>query len=144
VPTLSRRRSVPSLLAVALLLGARTGDPAPPASGDADGTSLVVAVADEPTEMNPLTGYGEYGAAKVFDSLLTHDADLTPRPELAVAGERAHLTGFLGDGDHQRRAVRVAGGRGRRVAGARTEQQRGGEQRRHEASEGQAGHEDRP
>jgi peptide/nickel transport system substrate-binding protein len=67
-----------------LLVSACTGDPAPPASGDPDGTSLVLAVADEPAELNPLDGYAENGSAKIFDGLVEHDADATLRPALAV------------------------------------------------------------
>ena len=58
MPTTCRRHLVPVLLA-AVLVGACTGDPAPPASGDPDGTSLVIAVAEEPAELNPLAGYAE-------------------------------------------------------------------------------------
>lgn len=85
MPTLSPRRVVLALSAAVLLLaGACTGDPAPPASGDPDGTSLVLAVADEPADVSPLAGYGEDGAAKVFDGLVEHDVDLTLRPTLAA------------------------------------------------------------
>jgi peptide/nickel transport system substrate-binding protein len=91
VSTVSPRRSVPVPLAVllaalltALLLAGCTADPVPPASGDPDGTSLVIAVAQEPTEVDPLAGFGPYGAAKVFDGLLEHDADLDLRPGLAT------------------------------------------------------------
>lgn len=85
MPTLSIRRVVPALSAAVLLLaGACTGDPAPPASGDPDGTSLVLAVAEEPAELSPLAGYGEDGAAKLFDGLVEHDVDRTLRPALAA------------------------------------------------------------
>lgn len=62
-----------------------TADPAPPASGDPDGTSIVLAVADEPAELNPLAGYGDHGAAKIFDGLVEHEANLSLRPALAAA-----------------------------------------------------------
>jgi peptide/nickel transport system substrate-binding protein len=84
VPTLSPRRVVVALLAVVSLAAGCTGDPAPPASGDPDGTSLVIAVAEEPAELNPLSGYGANGAAKIFDGLVEHDVDLTLRPALAA------------------------------------------------------------
>jgi peptide/nickel transport system substrate-binding protein len=71
------------LLAVALV-GACTGDPAPPASGDPDGTSLVLAVADEPADLSPVAGYGEHGAAKLYDGLVEFDADRSLRPALAT------------------------------------------------------------
>ncbi|WP_460406383.1 ABC transporter substrate-binding protein [Actinophytocola sediminis] len=85
MPTLSLRRVAVALLAVVPLVGGCTGDPAPPASGDPDGTSLVIAVAEEPTELSPLAGYGQDGAAKIFDGLVERDVDLTLRPALAVA-----------------------------------------------------------
>lgn len=87
MPTLRYRRIVPTFVALVLvsllLVSACTGDPAPPASGDPDGTSLVIAVADEPAELDPLDGYAEHGAAKIFDGLVEHDADLSLRPALA-------------------------------------------------------------
>lgn len=76
-------RVVVSLLATALL-GACTDDPAPPASGDPDGTSLVVAVAEEPVTLSPLAGYAEHGAAKLFDGLVEYQANLSLLPTLAA------------------------------------------------------------
>ncbi|OLF16113.1 ABC transporter substrate-binding protein [Actinophytocola xanthii] len=81
--TVSPRRAVPVLLA-ALLLAGCTADPVPPASGDPDGTSLVIAVAQEPGTVDPLAGFAGHGAAKIFDGLLEHDADLELRPGLAA------------------------------------------------------------
>jgi peptide/nickel transport system substrate-binding protein len=81
VPTKSR--VLAPLLAVALV-GACTGDPAPPASGDPDGTSLVIAVADEPTDLSPVGGYAEHGAAKLYDGLVEYQANLSLRPALAA------------------------------------------------------------
>jgi peptide/nickel transport system substrate-binding protein len=75
-------RVVAPLLAVTLL-GACTGDPAPPASGDPDGTSLVLAVAEEPAALNPLAGYAPNGAAKIFDGLVEHTSNRSLRPALA-------------------------------------------------------------
>jgi peptide/nickel transport system substrate-binding protein len=71
------------LLAVALV-GACTGDPTPPASGDPDGKSLVIAVADEPADLSPLAGYAEHGAAKLYDGLVEFQANLSLRPALAT------------------------------------------------------------
>ncbi len=79
----NKSRLLAPLLAVALV-GACTGNPAPPASGDPDGTSLVIAVADEPADVSPLAGYAEHGAAKLFDGLVEHEAGLALRPALAV------------------------------------------------------------
>lgn len=77
------RRLLP-VLAAALAVIACTPDPGPPASGDPAGTSLVLAVADEPAELNPLDGYAGNGAAKIFDGLVEHDADSSLRPALAA------------------------------------------------------------
>jgi peptide/nickel transport system substrate-binding protein len=82
VPNKSRRLLAP-LLAVAFV-GACTGDPAPPASGDPDGRSLVIAVADEPADLSPLAGYAEHGAAKLYDGLVEYQANLSLRPALAT------------------------------------------------------------
>jgi peptide/nickel transport system substrate-binding protein len=82
-----RRRVVPcvgSLLLAVAMLGACTGDPVPPATGDPDGSSMVIAIAEEPAELNPLAGYAEYGSAKIFDGLVEHDVDGTLRPALAA------------------------------------------------------------
>ncbi len=83
MPTTCRRHLVPVLLA-AMLVGGCTGDPVPPASGDPDGTSLVIAVAEEPAELNPLAGYAPNGAAKIYEGLVEHDADASLRPALAA------------------------------------------------------------
>ncbi|HEX6353493.1 ABC transporter substrate-binding protein [Actinophytocola sp.] len=79
----NKSRLLLPLLAVALL-GACTGDPAPPASGDPDGTSLVIAVAAEPADLSPLAGYAEHGAAKLYDGLVEYQSNLALRPALAV------------------------------------------------------------
>ncbi|HEV2783984.1 MAG TPA: ABC transporter substrate-binding protein [Actinophytocola sp.] len=81
---LSRRLRFWPALAVCALASACTGDPAPSASGDPAGTSMVIAIADEPVSVHPLAGYAEHGAAKVFDGLLEHRANLSLRPALAV------------------------------------------------------------
>lgn len=70
-------------LFAAALVGACTGDPAPPASGDPDGTSLVIAVADEPADLSPLEGYAEHGAANLYDGLVEYQANRALRPALA-------------------------------------------------------------
>lgn len=79
----NKLRLLAPLLAVALV-GACTGDPAPPASGDPDGTSLVIAVAEEPANLSPLAGYAEHGSAKLYDGLVEFQNNLAPRPALAV------------------------------------------------------------
>lgn len=80
----NKLRLLAPLVAVALVGAACTGDPTPPASGDPDGTSLVIAVAEEPAGLDPLAGYAEHGAAKIFDGLVEHRSDLALRPALAV------------------------------------------------------------
>lgn len=70
---------------VSITAGACTGDPAPPASGDSDGTSIVLAVAEKPSSLNPLAGYADHGAAKIFDGLVEYEANLSLRPVLAAA-----------------------------------------------------------
>ncbi|WP_405565458.1 ABC transporter substrate-binding protein [Streptomyces phaeochromogenes] len=54
------------------------------ASGDA-ATSAVVGIAYEPETLSPLLGFGKDGNSKIFDGLLTHDADLKLKPALAAA-----------------------------------------------------------
>jgi peptide/nickel transport system substrate-binding protein len=79
----NKSRLLAPLLAVALV-GACTGDPAPPASGDPAGTSLVIAAATEPASLSPLAGYAEHGAAKLYDGLVEFQPNLTLRPALAT------------------------------------------------------------
>jgi peptide/nickel transport system substrate-binding protein len=83
VPIVTRRRRFWPVLAVLAVSGCTT-HPTAPASGDLAGTSLVVAVADEPASVNPLAGYAEHGAAKIFDGLVEHRADATLRPVLTT------------------------------------------------------------
>jgi peptide/nickel transport system substrate-binding protein len=83
VPILSRRAGIWPAVAVCVL-AACTGDPTPPASGDPAGTSMVIAIADEPVSVHPLAGYAEHGAAKIFDGLVEHRANSSLRPALAV------------------------------------------------------------
>ncbi len=61
-----------------------TASPTPTAAGSTDSTALVLAVPNEPADVNPLAGYGTDGAAKVYDGLLEHQADLSVRPVLAT------------------------------------------------------------
>jgi peptide/nickel transport system substrate-binding protein len=73
-----------AMLAVPAVLGGCTAAPTLTASGSKDSTSLVLAVPNEPLNVHPLAGYGQHGAAKVFDGLLEHQADLSVRPALAA------------------------------------------------------------
>ncbi|WLW50097.1 ABC transporter substrate-binding protein [Streptomyces sp. YU58] len=54
-------------------------------SGGGAADSVVIGVASEPDTLNPLLGYGKDGNSKIFDGLLTRDADLKLRPALAKA-----------------------------------------------------------
>ncbi len=81
-----RRRYL--LLPVVLLAGvtaACTGAPTPSASGRPDNSAMVLAEAMEPASLNPLDGYAPYGASKIFDGLLEHQADGSLRPALAAS-----------------------------------------------------------
>ncbi|MGY0489017.1 ABC transporter substrate-binding protein [Streptomyces sp. WG-D5] len=46
--------------------------------------SAVVGIAYEPDSLSPLLGYGKDGNSKIFDGLLTHDADMKLKPALAA------------------------------------------------------------
>ncbi|WP_253889869.1 ABC transporter substrate-binding protein [Actinokineospora diospyrosa] len=83
LPRRSRLVIVVGVLACGMV--ACTPDPAPPASGDPAGTSLVIGVAHEPKSLDPASGYARYGAAKIFDGLVEHQPSGTVRPALAAA-----------------------------------------------------------
>src|SRR5947208_9072238 len=85
VPIVSRHRRFWPVLAVLMIAAGCTSHPTKPASGDLAGTTLVIAVAGEPASVNPLAGYAEHGAAKIYDGLVEHRADASLRP--ALAGE---------------------------------------------------------
>ncbi|MFG2983881.1 ABC transporter substrate-binding protein [Streptomyces sp. NPDC048258] len=68
-------------LAAALITG--TAACSHPAAAGAD--SAVVGIATEPESLSPLLGYGKDGNSKIFDGLLTHDADMRLKPALAEA-----------------------------------------------------------
>ncbi|MFD7838624.1 ABC transporter substrate-binding protein [Streptomyces sp. NPDC059761] len=72
-------------LAAALITGvAACSDPGS-AAGGADADTAVVGIANEPETLSPLLGYGKDGNSKIFDGLLTHDADMKLKPALAEA-----------------------------------------------------------
>ncbi|WP_242613593.1 ABC transporter substrate-binding protein [Herbihabitans rhizosphaerae] len=85
------RAGVPAALVLAL--AACTGAPTPTASGDTDGSTIVIAVAEEPASLNPLAGYAPHGAGKIYDALLEHRADLALRPQLAADMPRPSADG---------------------------------------------------
>jgi peptide/nickel transport system substrate-binding protein len=76
-------------LATALLATAtacsQPGGPDGGGSGSGAGDSAVVGIAYEPDSLSPLLGYGKDGNSKIFDGLLTLDADMKLRPALATA-----------------------------------------------------------
>ncbi|MFD7506649.1 ABC transporter substrate-binding protein [Streptomyces sp. NPDC059850] len=80
-------RRIPRAAAAAVLI---TGMAACSAPGGSQGSgksadSVVIGVASEPDTLSPLLGYGKDGNSKIFDGLLTRDADLKLRPALATA-----------------------------------------------------------
>ncbi|MFD3539860.1 ABC transporter substrate-binding protein [Streptomyces sp. NPDC058662] len=79
------RGAAAATLAAALITGvAACSNPAGGASGGASGAdSAVVGIATEPESLSPLLGYGKDGNSKIFDGLLTHDADMKLKPALA-------------------------------------------------------------
>ncbi|MFG2146811.1 ABC transporter substrate-binding protein [Streptomyces sp. NPDC048696] len=58
-----------------------------PGGGRSSGAkdSAVVGIAYEPETLSPLLGYGKDGNSKIFDGLLTQDAEMRLKPALAVA-----------------------------------------------------------
>jgi peptide/nickel transport system substrate-binding protein len=86
-PGIQRSRAIPLTvtLGVAAALTGCTAAPAPTASGDLDGTSIVIAVSAEPASLNPLAGYAPHGSAKIYDGLLEYQPDMQLHPLLATA-----------------------------------------------------------
>ncbi|MFD3695296.1 ABC transporter substrate-binding protein [Streptomyces sp. NPDC058646] len=81
------RGAVGATLAAALITGvAACSNPSPGGAADAGGAdSAVVGIATEPESLSPLLGYGKDGNSKIFDGLLTHDAEMKLQPALARA-----------------------------------------------------------
>ncbi|AOS62747.1 ABC transporter substrate-binding protein [Actinoalloteichus hymeniacidonis] len=78
-------RLLPSacVLTVALLSSSCTSTLSP-GGNSADATApMVLSTVDEPETLHPLAGFGNSGAAKFYDGLLTSDARLDLRPALA-------------------------------------------------------------
>lgn len=77
------------MLAVLVLLASGcTGAPAPRPSPPPEGTSIVLAMPQAPTSLNPLDGFAPDGAAKIFSGLLAHQHTSPLRPVLAAAQPR--------------------------------------------------------
>ncbi|WP_207223665.1 ABC transporter substrate-binding protein [Pseudonocardia sediminis] len=72
-----------SVLAV-LAVGA-TACTAPTSGPAATPSSMVLADGYEPDDLNPLLGFGQEGASKIYDGLYGHDADRVLQPRLAAA-----------------------------------------------------------
>ncbi|KOG55044.1 hypothetical protein ADK75_12435 [Streptomyces virginiae] len=70
-------------LAAALITGVTACSA--PAAGGSGADAVVVGIATEPETLSPLLGYGKDGNSKIFDGLLTHDADMRLKPALAEA-----------------------------------------------------------
>ncbi|AXE25352.1 ABC transporter substrate-binding protein [Streptomyces globosus] len=80
------RGAAAAALAAALIAGAAAcSNPAGSAAASGAADSVVVGIANEPETLSPLLGYGKDGNSKVFDGLLTHDADMKLQPALAEA-----------------------------------------------------------
>ncbi|MFI1280192.1 ABC transporter substrate-binding protein [Streptomyces sp. NPDC020858] len=81
------RAAARTTLATALITGAAAcSQPGAAGAGGAGGAdAVVVGIATEPESLSPLLGYGKDGNSKIFDGLLTHDADMKLKPALAEA-----------------------------------------------------------
>ncbi|MDQ8703897.1 ABC transporter substrate-binding protein [Streptomyces sp. LHD-70] len=75
-----------ALAAVTALALAASACSAPSGGAGAGGAkgSAVVGIAYEPDSLSPLLGYGKDGNSKIFDGLLTHDANMELKPALAA------------------------------------------------------------
>ncbi|MDH6226490.1 MULTISPECIES: ABC transporter substrate-binding protein [Streptomyces] len=78
-------RQAVALTAAALTAAACSAPGAGDARTAAPADSVVLGVATEPDTLSPLLGYGKDGNSKLFDGLLTRDADLGLEPALAEA-----------------------------------------------------------
>ncbi|MFF1480829.1 ABC transporter substrate-binding protein [Streptomyces sp. NPDC058301] len=67
------------------LTAAACSNPGGKSGGKGAKDTAVVGIAYEPETLSPLLGYGKDGNSKIFDGLLTQDADMKLKPALAVA-----------------------------------------------------------
>ncbi|MCB5906392.1 ABC transporter substrate-binding protein [Streptomyces pinistramenti] len=83
----SIRGAAAVMLAAAMALTATACSTPEDGKGAATGRtdSAVVGIAYEPETLSPLLGYGKDGNSKIFDGLLTHDAEMRLKPALAAA-----------------------------------------------------------
>ncbi|MGW8776954.1 ABC transporter substrate-binding protein [Streptomyces sp. NPDC055796] len=79
------RGAARTTLAAALITGVAACSGPGPGTAGADAEAAVVGIANEPETLSPLLGYGKDGNSKIFDGLLTHDADMKLKPALAEA-----------------------------------------------------------
>lgn len=81
-------RAVGTVAAATALAVAATACSAPGGGSDAAGgnaaDTAVVGIAYEPDTLSPLLGYGKDGNSKIFDGLLTRDAEMNLKPALAA------------------------------------------------------------
>ena len=83
--TIRRIRGAAVAAAVAVTGVAACSAPGGGTDGGNSADSVVIGVASEPDTLSPLLGYGKDGNSKLFDGLLSRDADLKLRPALAKA-----------------------------------------------------------
>ena len=75
------------------VLGTACAAPTAPGAAGAE-AQLVLTESYEDESLHPLMGYATDGASKIFDGLVTHDADRVVQPALATTVPEARLTGF--------------------------------------------------
>ncbi|MEU5838988.1 ABC transporter substrate-binding protein [Streptomyces diacarni] len=79
-------RTATAMATAAVVLASAAACSAPDDGGGPGGgtDALTVGVAQEPETLSPLLGYGKEGNSKIFDGLLTHDAQMHLKPALAT------------------------------------------------------------
>ncbi|MGY1439126.1 ABC transporter substrate-binding protein [Streptomyces reniochalinae] len=79
-------RTATAMATAAVVLASAAACSAPEDGGGPGGGTdgLTVGVAQEPETLSPLLGYGKEGNSKIFDGLLTHDAQMNLKPALAT------------------------------------------------------------
>ncbi|MEE6269902.1 ABC transporter substrate-binding protein [Streptomyces diastatochromogenes] len=80
-----RRVAATALAATMALTAAACAAPNEGRGGGKPTDTAVVGIAYEPETLSPLLGYGKDGNSKIFDGLLTHDAEMRLKPALAAA-----------------------------------------------------------
>ncbi|MFI8823402.1 ABC transporter substrate-binding protein [Streptomyces sp. NPDC053431] len=80
-----RRATAATLAGATALAAAACSNPGGTGGPGGPKDSAVVGIAYEPETLSPLLGYGKDGNSKIFDGLLSFDADMKLRPALAAA-----------------------------------------------------------